>query len=209
MDECCRPSIAIRARAWRLELLTVGWNVVEGVVSVWAALAAGSVALLGFGIDSFVETASGLVMLWRLHAEKAGMSSDDVARLDARAHRLIGASLLLLAAWIAFDASWSLWRSEQPTTSLPGIVITAVSLVVMAWLAGAKRRAAVEMGSRALAADSFQTTACMWLSAATLAGLGLNALLGWWWADPLAALALSVLIAREGRAALRGESCCD
>ena len=208
-DECCRPTSSVRARAWRLELITVGWNVVEGIVSVWAALAAGSVALLGFGIDSFVETASGLVMLWRLHAEKADMPREAVERLDARAHRLIGVSLLLLAAWIAFDATGSLWRAERPSTSVPGIVITAVSLVVMAWLARAKRRAAAEMGSRALAADSFQTTACMWLSATTLAGLSLNATLGWWWADPVAALGLSVLIAREGRAAWRGESCCE
>ena len=186
----------------------MGWNIVEGVVCVAAAVAASSVALLGFGIDSFVETASGLIVIWRLHAEKDGMPAAALERLDARAHRLIGASLVLLAAWILFDASTALLHREQPDASLIGIGITTISLFVMAWLAGAKRRVADELGSRALAADSFQTTACTWLSAATLAGLGLNAAFGWWWADPLAALMLAFLIAREGREAWRGESCC-
>jgi divalent metal cation (Fe/Co/Zn/Cd) transporter len=195
-------------RAKRLALLTVAWNVVEGVVSVAAAVAAGSVALLGFGLDSFVETASGLVVLWRLRAERQGMPEEQVALLDAQAQRLIGASLVLLAGWVAIDATRTLILRERPDVSVIGVAITAVSLVVMTWLARAKRRVAGDLGSAALAADSFQTTACAWLSAATLGGLALNGLLGWWWADPVAGIALAVLIAREGRLAWRGESCC-
>lgn len=195
-------------RALGLEYLTVAWNVIEGLIAVAAAVAAGSVALLGFGIDSFVESASGLVLVWRLRSEASGRSHEDVERLDRRAHRLVGASLFLLAAYIVVDASVALWRHEAPTRSLVGIVLTIVSLVVMLWLARAKRRAAVALGSRALAADAFQTTACWWLSIAALGGLGLNALWHWWWADPIAALVMALLIAREGREAWAGRDCC-
>jgi divalent metal cation (Fe/Co/Zn/Cd) transporter len=199
--------------ALRLEYLTVGWNVVEGLVAVTAALAARSVALLGFGLDSFVETASALVLVWRLGAERraaaGGLALDAaaVARLDRRAHRGVALSLFLLAAYVALDALWTLWRRERPGTSLPGVAITALSLGVMVWLARAKRRAADQLGSRALRADSFQTTACWWLSLVTLAGLGLNSLLGWWWADPVAALAMTWFLVAEGREAWRGEDC--
>jgi divalent metal cation (Fe/Co/Zn/Cd) transporter len=199
--------------ALRLETLTIGWNVIEGVVAVTAALAAHSVALLGFGLDSFVETASALILVWRLRVERdaatAGRALDRAAveRLDRRAHRLVGLSLFLLAAYVAFDALGALWRSERPEPSLPGIAITALSLGVMVWLARAKRRAAARLASRALAADSFQTTACWWLSLITLGGVGLNLLLGWWWADPLAALAMTWFLVAEGREAWHGEDC--
>lgn len=195
-------------RALRLEYLTVGWNVIEGSIAVTAALVAGSVALLGFGIDSFVESASGLVLVWRLRSETAGRDHAAVERLDRRAHRLVGASLFLLAAYIVLDASVALWRREAPTRSLIGIILTIVSIGVMLWLARAKRRAATALGSRALAADAFQTTACWWLSLAALGGLGLNALWHWWWADPVAALVMALLIAREGREAWAGRDCC-
>jgi divalent metal cation (Fe/Co/Zn/Cd) transporter len=199
--------------ALRLEYLTVGWNVIEGLVAVTAALAARSVALLGFGLDSFVETASALILVWRLGAERdaaaAGLALDHAAveRLDRRAHRLVGLSLFLLAAYVAFDALGTLWQRERPEPSLPGIAITALSLGVMVWLARAKRRAAARLASRALAADSFQTTACWWLSIITLGGVGLNLLLGWWWADPVAALGMTWFLAAEGREAWRGEDC--
>jgi divalent metal cation (Fe/Co/Zn/Cd) transporter len=202
-----RPRDALLRRALGLEYLTVGWNVVEGLVAVWAALAAGSVALLGFGLDSFVECASGLVLLWRLGAERRGMAEGDIERLDHRARRLVGASLFLLAAWVAFDAGGALWRGERPEASPVGIVLTAVSLVTMLWLARAKRRAAAALASRALEADAFQTTACFWLSVVTLGGIALNAALGWWWADPVAALAMTWFIGREGLEAWRGEEC--
>jgi len=200
---------ALLERAFLLEYATVGWNVLEGLVGIGAALAAGSIALLGFGVDSFVETASGAVLVWRLRAERG--LHDDVAleRLDQRAHRLVGWSLLLLAGYIGLDAALALWRREAPQPSWVGIALTSVSLVAMAWLARAKRSTAVALGSRALAADSFQTSACFWLSIVTLSGVGLNALFGWWWADPLAALAMTPLLLREGREAWRGEDCCD
>ncbi|HXZ86691.1 MAG TPA: cation transporter [Myxococcota bacterium] len=200
---------ALLERALLLEYATVGWNVLEGLVGIGAALAAGSIALLGFGVDSFVETASGAVLVWRLRAERG--LHDDVAleRLDQRAHRLVGWSLLLLAGYIGLDAALALWRREAPQPSWVGIALTSVSLVAMAWLARAKRSTAVALGSRALAADSFQTSACFWLSIVTLSGVGLNALFGWWWADPLAALAMTPLLLREGREAWRGEDCCD
>lgn len=194
-------------RALLLEILTVGWNIIEGVIAVTAALAAGSVALLGFGIDSFVESFSGGTLLWRLRAERHDMPEAEIERLDGRARKLVAVSLFLLAAWVAFDAARSLWEQERPEASLVGIALTTVSMFVMLWLGRAKRRAAAALGSRALEADAFQTTACWWLSIITLAGIGLNAVFGWWWADPVAALAMTPLIAYEGREAWRGEEC--
>lgn len=196
-------------RALRLEYLTIGWNVVEGVVAVWAALAAGSVALFGFGIDSFVESASGAVLIWRLLAEaRGGLGDAAITSIEHRARRWVGASLFALAAWIAFDAVSSLWSGERPDASIVGIVLTAISVVVMHWLARAKRRVATELGSDALHADAFQTTACVYLSIAALAGISLNAALGWWWADPVAALVIAALVLREGREAWEGRDCC-
>ena len=196
-------------RATRLEYLTVGWNIVEGVLAVSAATAAGSVALLGFGLDSFVESTSGLILLWRLSREKGdrNTSPEDIERLDQRAHRLVGATLFLLAAYIFVDAGLALWNSERPETSLVGLVLVSLSIPVMWWLARAKAATARELGSRALEADSFQTMACWWLSVVTLGGIGLNAALGWWWADPLAALGVAALVIREGVEAWRGTSC--
>jgi divalent metal cation (Fe/Co/Zn/Cd) transporter len=198
---------ALLRRALGLEVLTVGWNVVEGLVAVAAASAAGSVALLGFGLDSFVECASGAVLLWRLAAERRGLDGEAVERIERRARRLVGASLFLLAAYVAGDAALALWAGERPEPSAVGIALTSVSIVAMVWLARAKRRAAAALGSRALEADAFQTTACFWLSIVTLGGIALNAALGWWWADPVAALAMTWFIGREGLEAWRGEEC--
>jgi divalent metal cation (Fe/Co/Zn/Cd) transporter len=195
------------SHALRLEYLTVGWNLVEGAVAVAAALAAGSVALLGFGIDSFVESASGAILIWRLLSERRATDPGAVERLDRRAHHLVGLSLFLLAAFVAADAGNTLWNRERPEPSLVGIVLTVISMIAMTWLARAKRRAAADLGSRALAADAFQTTACFWLSVITLAGIGLNAAFGWWWADPAAALGMTTLLVREGSEAWRGEDC--
>jgi divalent metal cation (Fe/Co/Zn/Cd) transporter len=183
-------------------------NVVEGLVAVAAALSSGSVALLGFGVDSFVETASGAILIWRLRAESGAEDEKAIARLDRTAHRLVGLSLFALAAYVAVDASSALWTGERPGTSWIGIAVTTISLGVMWWLARAKRRAAVALGSRALEADSFQTTACWWLSLITLAGVGVNTLIGWWWADPAAALAMTWFLVREGRDAWHGDECC-
>jgi divalent metal cation (Fe/Co/Zn/Cd) transporter len=192
-------------RALRLEYLTVGWNVIEGVVAIAAALAAGSVALMGFGIDSFVESASGSVLIWRLFAERRATDVERIEHVEHRARRLVAASLALLAVYIAWDAITSLLAGEHPEPSLVGIVLAAVSLVVMWWLARAKRRVGTALGSRAMTADAFQTDACFWLSLFLLVGIGANALFGFWWADPLAALGMTIFIGREALEAWRGE----
>ncbi len=215
----CRDACAAQAelharsesvrRALALEYLTLGWNIVEGVVAVAAAVTAGSVAILGFGIDSFVECASALVMVWRLRTERdRRMSGEHLEAIEQRARRLVAGSLLLLAAYVTFDAGHTLWTADRPAFSTVGVVLLTVSIAVMLWLARAKRRLARELGSEALEADAFQTTACWWLSLAALAGVGLNGLVGWWWADPVAALVIAGLIVREGRDAWRGQACC-
>lgn len=197
-------------RAASLAYLTIGWNVVEGVVAVSAAAAAGSVALLGFGLDSFVESASGLIVLWRLSRERrnTAVAAEAVEKLDRRAHRLVAGTLFLLAAYVAVDAGFALWNGDRPETSVVGIILVSVSIAVMWWLARAKSSVARVLGSRALEADSFQTLACWWLSIVALSGIVLNAAFGWWWADPLAALGVAALVVREGTEAWRGEACC-
>jgi len=200
-----RPSLL--RRALRLEYLTVGWNIVEGVVAIAAALASGSVALLGFGIDSFVESASGSVMIWRLLAERNADEDDEerVEHLERRAQKLVAGSLVLLAAYIAWDSVSSLVANDRPEPSLVGILLAIVSLSVMWWLAREKRRVGGALGSRAMTADAFQTDACFWLSLFLLIGIGANALFGFWWADPLAALGMTFFIGREALEAWRGE----
>jgi divalent metal cation (Fe/Co/Zn/Cd) transporter len=196
-------------RAVFLAWFTVGWNLAEGVIAVAAALVAGSRALLGFGLDSGVESLSASVVLWRLYAERR-----DPARAEAveqRALRLIGVTFLVLATFIGFESIRSLIAREEPGASIVGIALTAVSIVVMQWLARAKRRVGVAMGSKAVEADSAQTSACVYLSIVVLIGLLLSAAFGWWWADPLAALGVVVFLVREGREALTGEradDCC-
>ena len=192
-------------RGLRLEYLTVAWNVVEGLVSIGAALASGSVALLGFGVDSFVESVSGVVLIWRLRGEERGeLDEEAVERVEHRAERLVAISLLLLGAYILVDVAWSLVNADRPSPSQVGIVVTALSLGVMGFLARAKRTTGEALGSRALIIDAFQTTTCLWLSATTLVGLAANALLGWWWADPVAAIVIAILVLREAIEAWRG-----
>lgn len=197
---------ALLTRGLRLELLTVGWNLIEGGIAVLAAIASGSVALLGFGIDSFVESISGSVLIWRLGSEKRGTTDEEaIERIERRAERLVGISFFALAAYVTFDAVTSLINQERPDVSVVGIVLASVSIVVMLWLASAKRRTAADLGSRALAADAEQTQACWYLSIVVLAGIGLNGLFGWWWADPGAALGVAVILVREGWEAWDGE----
>ena len=184
-----------------MEYLTIAWNVVEAVVSITAGLFAGSTALVGFGVDSVIESASGGVLLWRLQ------ESHDHEKREARALRWVGFTFLALAAWVSLDAVGSLVQREAPSVSYVGIGVAALSLVVMPWLAYKKRRVAASIGSRALESDSRQTSLCAYLSAILLAGLLLNALLGWWWADSVAALIMVPIIVHEGVQALRGERC--
>jgi divalent metal cation (Fe/Co/Zn/Cd) transporter len=196
-------------RATVLAWFTVGWNVVEGLIAIAAALLVGSPALLGFGLDSGVESLSGSVVLWRLYAERR--DPERAAVVEQRALRLIGATFFALAAFITFDSIRSLTSGDEPGTSVVGIVLTAVSVVVMQWLARAKRRVGIAMGSKAVEADSAQTSACVYLSIIVLVGLLLNAAIGWWWADPLAALGVVAFLVREGREALTAEhadDCC-
>ena len=201
-EEFARAHVVRRGR--RLEYLTVAWNSLEGVVAVAAGLAAGSVALVGFGFDSVIEVSSGAALLWRLHMD----APEERERAERLALKLVGLSFLALAAYVAFDAVKSLLRREPPEASYVGIALAALSLVVMPLLARAKRGVAAKIKSRALEADSRQTDICAYLSAILLGGLALNAGFGWWWADPLAALVMTPIIVREGVEALRGETCC-
>lgn len=195
---------AINLRRGRLlEYLTLGWNLLEAVIAIGAGLIAGSTALIGFGFDSLVESSSGAALLWRLHSE------EDSERREALALKLVGGSFLLLAAYVGFDAVKALINQESPETSYAGIALAAASLMVMPWLARSKRKVAAIINSRALKADSRQTDICAYLSAILLTGLGLNAIFGWWWADPVAALLMTPIIVKEGIKALRNETCDD
>ena len=190
-----------------LEVATVAWNVIEGIIAVAAGVLASSVALVGFGIDSFVETASGTVVGWRLHAELSSHADEERAEaMERRAGRVAGVLLLGLAAYIIIDAGRRLLGyGAEARESVLGIVVTAISLVVMPLLGWAKLRTAGALRSGALRADAYETITCAWLSLTTLVGLVLNAALGWWWADPLAALAIVPLAVREGFEGWRGE----
>jgi len=193
-------------RGRRLEYLTLAWNGFEAVVGLVSGLLAGSVALVGFGLDSVIETASAAILLWRFHADA---DAERRERAERTAHRLVGICFVLLAGYVAGESVRSLWMRAQPEGSLPGILIAAAAVIVMPLLARAKRRVAHQLSSGALHADSRQADFCMYLSAILLAGLLLQALLGWWWADSVAALVMVPIIAREGVLGLRGETCDD
>ncbi|MDE0169594.1 MAG: cation transporter [bacterium] len=197
-------------RALRLEWLTVGWNAVEGIIAVAAALAAGSIALLGFGIDSFVETVSGAVILWRIGAERRSTGAVRIERVEGIARRWVALSLWLLALYVAADSSHALVSGERPSASAVGVILLVVSVAVMKWLANAKRAVALALHSHAMEADAAQTDFCWKLSVVALIGLVANAVLDWWWADPVAALGLSGLIAVEGNRTWKlGIACCE
>ncbi len=189
-----------------LEYFTVGWNLLEAAVALASGAVAGSIALIGFGFDSLIEVSSGAVLLWRLQSDHDHTRREAV---EGRALKLVGASLLLLAAYVAGDSLVTLVRREAPERSLPGILLAMASLIAMPLLARAKRRIASAIASPALQADSRQTDICAYLSGILLLGLLLNAALGWWWADPAAGLVMVPLIAYEGVEALRGKTCCQ
>lgn len=189
-----------------LEYFTIGYNSLEGLIAVVAGLMAGSVALVGFGFDSLIEVTSGAVLLWRLHADVDEARRE---RLEGISLRIVGACFVVLALYVSYDSIKSLIRREAPEESVVGIVLAAVSLIIMPLLVRAKRRVARGIKSGALMADSKQTELCTYLSAILLGGLLLNAVFGWWWADPVAALIMVPIIVKEGIEALRGETCCD
>jgi uncharacterized membrane protein YkvA (DUF1232 family) len=202
-DNSTEPALDDLRAGRRLEYFTLGWNLTEAAVAVGAGVFAGSIVLIGFGIDSLIESLSGVILLWRLQSAKIGEKREQLAS------KLVGTSFFILALYVAFEAGKSLLRHEVPDTSVVGIVLSIVSLIVMPLLARAKRRVAAKIDSRALHADSRQTDICAYLSAILLGGLLLNALFGWWWADPIAALCMLPLIFREGIEATKGRSCCS
>ncbi|MHC4444061.1 MAG: cation diffusion facilitator family transporter [Planctomycetota bacterium] len=203
--------IKLLRRGFRIEVALVSWNITEGFVAVVFGALAGSVALLGFGFDSFVETASGVIVGWRLLEELRSRSPERVERIERRTARVAGTLLLILAGYIVIDAGRRLLGfGERAEESMVGIILTALSMMVMPVLGWAKLKIAREINSGALRADAYETITCAWLSFTTLMGLLLNATLGWWWADPTAGLLLVPLIVREGMEGLRGGcGCCE
>lgn len=191
-----------RRLAWWLTALTLGWNALEAVIAIASGIAAGSIALLGFGLDSVVEVSSALVIVWRL-SRPAGVAA------ERRAVRLIALTFLLIAAYVAWDATATLLGIQaEPAYSALGLALVALSLVVMPSLAWAKRRVAAGLGSAALRADAAETQLCAYLSAAVLLGLVTNRLLGWWWMDPLAGLTIATLALYEARRAWTSGDLC-
>ena len=202
-----RPAAVRRAR-W-LNAFTIGWNAVEGIVAVAAGVVAGSISLLGFGLDSGIEVSAAVALTWRLSREtRADCRQDD----DRLAQRLVAIAFGLLATFVGFNAVADLMGGRAPDPSLVGVVLAAVSLAVMPLIARAKRRVAPAIGSRAAMAEAAQTDLCTALSAALLVGLGLNATLGWWWADPLAAVVIAVIAGYAAvttwRAPSLADTCC-
>ena len=199
------PREALVRRGLWLNYATIAYNSLEAVVSLIAGIVAGSVSLVGFGIDSVIEVTASVAAQWRLRADLDHASRERVERVTLR---VIGWSFVALAGYVAVDGLTSLWFRERPERSVAGTVILVLSVVVMPALAGAKRRVARALESAALEADATQTSLCAYLSAIALAGVALNALMGWWWCDPAAALVMVPIIAREGVEDIRGEAHC-
>ena len=199
-----RAAVAQRGR--RLEFFTIAWNSLEGLVAVVAGAFAGSVSLVGFGIDSFIEVTSGIVLLWRMAADADVQRRERNEKLSLR---IVGVCFFALAVYVGYESISDLVSRKAPEHSVPGILLACVSLMVMPLLSRAKKKVAKELGSAAMHADAKQTDFCVYLSAILFIGLLLNAGLGWWWADPAAALIMLPLIAKEGMEAIKGKSCCD
>ncbi len=200
--------MAVTRQSW-LTGITIGWNVVEGVVAVAAGIAAGSASLIGFGLDSGIEVSAAVILSWRLAQERrAGCK----LAADRRAQRLIAVSFAALAIYVAVESSRDLVTGSRPDASVVGIVLAALSVIVMPALARAKRRMAPVIGSRAVQAEASQTLLCSLMSAALLVGLGANAAFGWWWADPLAGVSIAVAAGYAGVTTWNAESlehtCC-
>ena len=200
-----RLIIHLLRRAVWLETFTIIYNVLEGVVAITAGWLAGSIALVGFGLDSAIETTSAVVVLLHLQAEVRNRDPEAHEQAERRAERLVGATLIALSVYLLYESITTLLRHEVPAESFLGIALATLSLVIMPFLALAKHRTGHALGSKALIADSKETLICSYLSFTLLLGLALNAAFGWWWADPAAALAMVPFIFREGREAWQGE----
>jgi len=195
-------ALTVHRRAGRkVEFLSIGWTTLESIVGIITGILAGSVALISFGFDSVIEVASSLVLVWRLSDASAAENREQFA------HRLVGVCFLALALYVSFEALKDLLTRSSPRVTYLGIIYAAACVIVMPLLARAKRRAATNLQSYALHADSHQSDICAYLAVILLGGLGLNALFGWWWADPLAALCMVPIILREGIGSLRCEPC--
>ncbi len=198
-----RRAVAHRGR--RLEYFTIAWNTLEGLIGVGAGLLAGSISLVGFGTDSFIEVTSGATLLWRMSVDEDVEGRERNEKLSLR---IVGACFIVLATYIANEAIADLARKTAAAHSIPGIVLACVSLVIMPILSRAKKKVGSALGSAAMNADARQTDFCVYLSAILLVGLLLNAAFGWWWADPIAALIMVPIIAKEGIDGLKARHCC-
>src|SRR5882724_11075871 len=194
----------IAHRGKRLEYFTIAWNTLEGLVAVIAGAFAGSISLVGFGIDSFIEVTSGAVLLWRMSVDADVQRRE---RNERRALKIVGVCFLALATYITYESATDLWSKKAPEHSVPGIILASVSLIVMPLLSRAKRKVGRALGSAAMHADAKQTEFCTYLSGILLAGLLLNTLFGLWWADLVAALIMVPISAKEGIEGLQGKAC--
>ena len=205
MTELATTRKTLAQRGKRLEYFTIAWNSLEGLVAVIAGCIAGSISLVGFGMDSFIEVTSGATLLWRMSVDADEKSREKNERLSIR---IVGACFIALAGYVAYEGLSDLLGRKVPEHSIPGIALACVSLVVMPILSRAKKKVANELGSEAMEADAKQTDFCVYLSAILLLGLLLNATFGWWWADPVAGLLMTPIIAKEGLKGVKGETCC-
>jgi divalent metal cation (Fe/Co/Zn/Cd) transporter len=199
-----RPAVAERGK--RLEYFTIAWNSLEGLAAMLTGAIAGSISLVGFGIDSSIEVISGATLLWRMTVDADVQSRE---RNEQMSIRIVGACFILLAIYVAYESASDLFKRQAPQRSVPGIILACVSLIVMPLLSRAKKQVSTELNSAAMLADAKQTDFCVYLSAVVLGGLLLNAVLGWWWADPVAALIMVPIIAKEGIEGLKSKACCD
>jgi divalent metal cation (Fe/Co/Zn/Cd) transporter len=184
---------------------TLAYNSVEGILALWAGFQAGSIALVGFGLDSFIECAAAGLLLWRLAIEARGASAEMIEHSERRVHRFIGGTFVALALYVLFQAGWTLWQQKTVEESFLGIILAVVSLVIMPLVSWGKLRAARIIASPALRSEAKETLACSYLSFTLLLGLVANAVAGWWWADPVAALLMVPWLVKEGLEGLRGE----
>jgi divalent metal cation (Fe/Co/Zn/Cd) transporter len=217
-DSCCGSAAssalltperaALTRQAFRLEWLTVAWMIVEGAVAIAAGVAAGSLTLTAFGLDSVIELASACVLIWRLNVEwRQGQAFSE--RAERTASKIGGGLLFTLAAYIVAGAVWSLWARHGEAFSLPGLIVVLLAIPIMTLLARGKIAISTQLGSRAMRADAVESITCGWLSLVVLIGLIANLLLGAWWVDAATSLAIVWFVIKEGREAWKGEDCCD
>lgn len=200
--------IALMRQAFRLEWMTVAWMAIEGAVAISAGLAAGSLTLLAFGLDSVIELASAGVLIWRLNVElRHGQVFSE--RAERTASKMGGGLLFALAAYIIAGAAWSLWTRHGETFSIPGMIVALLAIPIMTLLARRKIAIAKQLGSRAMRADAVESITCGWLSLVVVIGLVADLVLAAWWVDAVTSLAIVWFVIKEGREAWNGEGCCD